>query len=318
MSVEPAATIPAGIVLERQLGSIVANRGFRGPSFDAVSWFFPGKLWTPTILSTCYDPALDPTAIEPVSVVVFGLIGLLGGAHCLGMCGPLVSTYSDRLRARRDGGSRRAELTVGMVRQHALFNLGRATSYAILGGVFGAAGAVMFVTPRAVTAVATDVHSIAGILVGTIIVAMGVHYLVGRGLLGGSISLPLIGPLFGRVHRWLLGNVDAWVGNYRIVGLGAVHGLLPCPLLYPAFLYAFVRGSPLEGVVALGVLGLGTIPSMFLYGTLFQSLSPATRAKLHRVLGVAFVVLGYVPLQHGLATLGVPLPSVPLPHYQPL
>ncbi len=31
------------------------------------------------VLQQCYDPALDPTAIEPVSLVVFALIGLLGG-----------------------------------------------------------------------------------------------------------------------------------------------------------------------------------------------------------------------------------------------
>ncbi|APW97666.1 hypothetical protein CHINAEXTREME_07720 [Halobiforma lacisalsi AJ5] len=270
------------------------------------------------VLEQCYDPALDPTAVEPAGVVVFALIGLLGGAHCLGMCGPLVTTYSDRLRAGNDGPAARTELTLGMVRQHALFNLGRAASYALLGGLFGLAGAAVFVSPRTVTAVATDVHAVAGIVVGTLIVAMGLHYLAGRGLVGGSVRLPFVTPLLERVHARLLANVDAWVGDVRIAGLGAAHGLLPCPLLYPAFLYAFVRGSPVEGVLALAALGLGTVPSLFLYGTLFQSLSLETRMRLHRVLGVAFVALGYVPLQHGLATFGVGLPAVPLPYYQPL
>ncbi|ADD04376.1 uncharacterized protein Nmag_0792 [Natrialba magadii ATCC 43099] len=270
------------------------------------------------VLDQCYDPALDPTAMEPVSIVVFALIGLLGGAHCLGMCGPLVTTYSDRLRAQNGGSSARNELTVGMVKQHALFNLGRTVSYAAIGGLFGLAGSLVFVSPQAVTAVATDVHAVAGIVVGTLIVVMGIHYLAGRGLIGGSVTLPLVQPLLERVHGRLLANVDSWVGDSRIAGLGAAHGLLPCPLLYPAFLYAFVQGSPSGGVLALAALGLGTVPSMFVYGTLFQSLSPETRIKLHRVLGLAFVVLGYIPLQHGLATLGIHLPHVPLPHYQPL
>lgn len=271
-----------------------------------------------TLLETCYDPSLDPTAIEPVSIVVFALIGLLGGAHCLGMCGPLVTTYSDRMRAQRDGRAARNDLTIGMVRQHALFNLGRTVSYAIIGGLFGLAGAAVFVSPQAVTAVATDVHAIAGISVGLLIIAMGVHYLVGRGLVGGSVSVPFVESALGRIQRRLLENVDDWVGDSRIAGLGAAHGLLPCPLLYPAFLYAFVQGSPTGGFLALAVLGLGTVPSMFVYGTLFQSLSLETRMRLHRVLGVAFVVLGYISLQHGLATLGVHLPHIPLPHYQPL
>lgn len=37
-----------------------------------------------TVASTCHDPRLGSTA---VGLVIFALIGLLGGAHCLGMCG---------------------------------------------------------------------------------------------------------------------------------------------------------------------------------------------------------------------------------------
>lgn len=279
----------------------------------------PGSisLLEPVLLQQCYDPSLDPAVNEQVGLVVFGLIGLLGGAHCLGMCGPLVTTYSDRLRAQ-DEQTRRNEVSLGMVRQHALFNLGRAGSYAVLGALFGFAGSLVFITPRAVTAVATDVHAIAGIVVGTVIIAMGVHYLFGRGLLGGSVSIPFLEPVLNRVHGWLITHVDSWVGDTRIAGLGAAHGLLPCPLLYPALLYAFVQGSATGGFLALAALGLGTVPSLFIYGTLFQSLSVETRVKLHRVLGVAFLALGYIPLQHGLATLGVFLPAIPLPHYQPL
>ncbi|WP_254766395.1 sulfite exporter TauE/SafE family protein [Salinilacihabitans rarus] len=268
------------------------------------------------VLSTCSDPGLDPTRAEPVATSVFLLIGLLGGAHCLGMCGPLVTTYADRLRAAED--PRRDLLTVRAVRQHALFNLGRAASYALLGGLFGLAGSLAFVTPRSVSAVVSDVHLVAGVLVGALIVAMGLNYLLGRGALGGGLAAPLLGPALGRLQRRLLARVDAWVGGPRIVGLGAAHGLFPCPITYPAYLYAFVLGSPLAGATSLAALGLGTIPALFLYATAFQSVSVETRARLHRLLGAAFVVLGYVPLQHGLAVVGVDLPPLPLPHYQPL
>ena len=267
-------------------------------------------------LETCHDPALDPAAVEPLSLGVFFLIGLLGGAHCLGMCGPLVTTYADRLRAKED--SRRDVLTVRAVRQHALFNLGRATSYALIGGLFGLAGTLVFVTPQTVTAIASDVHLVAGILVGIVIIAIGVSYLTGRGGLGGNLSIPILGPALARLQGALLTRVDNWVGGVRIVGLGGAHGLLPCPITYPAYLYAFILGSPIAGATALAAVGLGTIPSLFLYATAFQSVSVETRMRLHRVLGVAFIVLGYIPLQHGLAILGVPLPHAPLPYYQPL
>jgi len=120
------------------------------------------------------------------------------------------------------------------------------------------------------------------------------------------------------VQRRLTARVDAYVGGPRIVALGALHGLLPCPLLYPAFLYAFAQASPVGGAAALAVLGSGTIPSLFVYGTLFSSLSTRSRLRLHRVLGVAFILLGYIPLQHALMLLGIHLPHPPIPYYQPL
>jgi len=40
--------------------------------------------------------------------------------------------------------------------------------------------------------------------------------------------------------------------------------------------------------------------------------------RLHRVLGVVFIALGYIPLQHALMLLGVDLPHPPIPFYQPL
>jgi hypothetical protein len=41
--------------------------------------------------------------------------------------------------------------------------------------------------------------------------------------------------------------------------------------------------------------------------------------RLHRVLGVVFLLLGYVPFAHGLTLLGVDvLPHVHIPVYRPL
>jgi len=122
---------------------------------------------------------------------VFLLVGLLGGAHCLGMCGPLVSTYADRMRSDAaadgnggNGGPERTaraggsdDLTVRQVRQHALFNLGRTASYAAIGGLFGGlAGSLAFVTGRTVTTVADDVHALTGLVVGAVVIAIGVRY----------------------------------------------------------------------------------------------------------------------------------------------
>ena len=248
---------------------------------------------------------------EPLGLAVFFLVGLLGGAHCIGMCGPLVTMYADRMRTN----SPRDELTLFHVKQHGLFNLGRTASYAFLGGLFGLAGSLVFVTGRQVTAVASDIHAITGLVIGVAIIAIGLRYAAGSH--AHEIPVPGAARLSAGINARLVPRIDRWVGNFRIAGLGAAHGLLPCPLLYPAFLYAFVQGDPLGGVAILGALGLGTIPAVFLTGTAFQSVGQGTRVRIHRLLGIAFILLGYIPLQHGLAVFGVPLPHPPIPYYQP-
>jgi hypothetical protein len=251
-------------------------------------------------------------AFLAVDAAVFLVVGLLAGAHCLGMCGPLVSVYADRLREREGTEA----LTLRQVRQHALFNLGRAASYAVVGAAFALVGRVAADAFGTVTTLGTYVRGVTGLLVGVAIVGTGAAYVAGdyRGL-----ALP--GPLarvFGRLTTALTRRVDALVGDARIVGLGAVHGLLPCPVIYPAYLYAFALADPARAALLLGLLGLGTIPTLFAYGTLLGSLSPARRAGLHRALGVAFLLLGYLPLSHGLMLLGVHLPHPHVPFYGPL
>ncbi|MFP4175010.1 MAG: sulfite exporter TauE/SafE family protein [Halobacteriales archaeon] len=249
----------------------------------------------------------------PVGLVGFFLLGLLGGAHCVGMCGPLVALYSERMNV---GSDRPDVLTLGEVRQHFLFNLGRGASYTALGALFGFAGGVVFVTARNFTSVVGNARAFAGIFVGIVVIGVGFGYVSS----GSSRSL-VPARWVSRGTRFLHGRVtphiDAWVGDKRIVGLGAVHGILPCPLLYPAFLYAFVQGSTEGGAASLAALAVGTFPAVFLTGTVMASTDVRHRKNLHRVLGIVFVFLGYIPLQHGLAYLGVPLPHVPIPYYQP-
>lgn len=247
---------------------------------------------------------------DPVGLAVFFVVGLLGGAHCLGMCGPLVTLYADRMGTDRDRVGWRD------VRQHALFNAGRTVGYAAVGVAMGVLGALLF-DVAAVASVATGVRAVTGLVVGGFIVVTGLAYLL-RGSVTGSHSLPVVGGLFGRTYGLLTARVDGWVGGPRIAGLGVLHALLPCPILYPAFLYALARGSPVEGGLSLAALGLGTFPTLFAYGTVFQTVGTRTRVRLHRALGAAFVVLGLLPLLHGLGLLGVPVPHVHIPIYQPL
>lgn len=258
------------------------------------------------------------TAVQ-IELSAFFLIGLLGGAHCLGMCGPLVTMYAAQFGERAVADERaRTGVTFREIRQHLLFNGGRTVSYAALGGLFGLAGALFFDATSVVLAFSDGVRAAVGVGIGVVIVGTGLRYVSGRyGGHGLGVDLPIVGTLaglFGVLHS----QIDEWAQGPGIIGLGFVHGLLPCPLLYPAYLYAFSRGSLLAGVLMLGVLGLGTVPTLFVYGTVVESVNQANRERLHRALGVAFLILGLMPIAHGLALFGVHIPHIEPPIYQPL
>src|SRR6056297_3711308 len=109
---------------------------------------------------------VGPLPTGEVETVVFLVVGVLGGAHCLGMCGPLVTMYADRME-----GGRENALSLYEVRQHALFNAGRTVSYAVIGALFGALGSVVYGAASTVTAVGDTVRAVSGLIVGVAILA---------------------------------------------------------------------------------------------------------------------------------------------------
>jgi sulfite exporter TauE/SafE len=260
------------------------------------------------------------SALLGVDVLLFLAIGILGGAHCIGMCGPLVTIYASNMDpARADGGTaataqsgRSSHLTLFEVRQHTLFNLGRALSYTLIGTLMGAVGGLLFLGVEEIAAVADVVRGVVGTGIGALVVVIGGYYLAGR--TGVDFHIPGTSRVTTVMTAW----VERLASGPGIVGLGALHGLLPCPILYPAYLYAFASGSPVAGGVALASLGLGTIPAVFIYGTLIESVDAVHRRRLHRVLGIAFVVLGYILFAHGLMSLGYKIPHPMFPFWDPL
>ncbi|MDY6819984.1 MAG: sulfite exporter TauE/SafE family protein [Halobacteriales archaeon] len=250
---------------------------------------------------------LPPTLSGSVGLFVFFLIGLLGGAHCLGMCGPLVSMYGDRMTTDETDA-----VSWHLLRQHALFNAGRTISYTLIGATMGALGGIVF-EAAALTAIGDSIRAVVGMVIGMVVIVAGLGYLRRGTGVDVLTTVPVLGAAFHRVHGIVVAKVDRWVDGPGIVGLGALHGLLPCPLLYPAFLFAFGRGSPVEGGLALLALGVGTFPTLFAYGTAVGTLTPETSSRVHRLLGAVFVVLGTIPLTKGLRLVGVPAPSIPLP-----
>ncbi len=74
---------------------------------------------------------------ETGSLVTAFVVGLLGGVHCIGMCGGIVGTLTLSLPAQR-----RTSLASLFGFQLA-YNCGRILGYVVVGALFGALGALL-------------------------------------------------------------------------------------------------------------------------------------------------------------------------------
>ncbi len=185
------------------------------------------------------------------------LVGLLGGVHCVGMCGGIVGALSFGLPAGREAAGRSLPFLLA-------YNLGRLSSYAVAGALAGG-----------VTAVAghlLDIRAWQQILLG---VAGGFLILLGLYLAGWWTVLRRVEAVGSRVWRRiepagrrLLPVRHLW----QALLLGGLWGWLPCGLVYSVLIWAMAAGSAREGALLLLAFGLGTLPNLLAMGLFAQHL----------------------------------------------
>ena len=205
-------------------------------------------------------------------IAVF-LIGLLGGTHCVGMCGGIVGA----LTVKRPGSKPDWEL-------HAAYNLGRITSYTAAGAALGAIGGLGMVLNNVL-----PVQMALYVVANAMLIALGLY-------LTGMTSL--LAPLERAGHRvWarIRPLTARFLPARRIAQaypLGLLWGFLPCGLVYSVLATALVSGSAMRGAGLLLAFGLGTLPNLMLAGMLLTRLREFARQKWLRV-GSGVLVLGF-------------------------
>jgi sulfite exporter TauE/SafE len=149
--------------------------------------------------------------------------GLLGSLHCVGMCGAFAASC-----ARGPGGL-------------PAWHVGRLATYGLLGGLAGAAGALLpgpAWLPAALAAVLLCWFALglAGLVPEPQLVLPG---LARAGAHAARSTSPSAQFLFG-----------------------VVNGFLPCGLVYSALSIPVALANPLGGVLAMVAFGVGTIPAL--------------------------------------------------------
>lgn len=182
------------------------------------------------------------------------LAGLLGGVHCVGMCGGIVAAFSFR-----------ADGTQPPFRLHLAYNLGRIFSYAMFGALAGALGA--------------------SLKLATFLPAQTLLYVLAQ------VVMILLGLYLAGLNRWVLVFERAGGALWRVVQplfrrllpvrslpqallAGMAWGWLPCGLVYSVLVSALAAGSATSGAALMLAFGLGTLPNLLGMGLFARQLQP--------------------------------------------
>ncbi len=219
------------------------------------------------------------SSIETLYLVFISTGFAVGFGHCVGMCGPIVVSFSLHLESKR------------VLISNLLYHFGRVMTYAVLGGVVGITGSFV-----RVTAGIAVLQKAVMIFTGLMIVVMGLS-------MGGWLSL---GRIFGDHYNPNgiitrgFGKMSGAQSTSAYLPLGLLLGLLPCGPVYTALITAARAGMEIQSpfkafFIGMGLMvsfGLGTIPSLLLVAGLTDMKWLRSREVIYKIGSVLMIAVG--------------------------
>ncbi|SHN00899.1 hypothetical protein SAMN05216593_105365 [Pseudomonas asturiensis] len=198
------------------------------------------------------------------------ILGLLGGGHCLGMCGGLMGALT--LAIPREQRTQRLRLLMA-------YNLGRIVSYAIAGFFSGLVGWAVANSPGA-----TTMRVVAALL----LIAMGLYL---AGWWSGLTRIERLGRGLWRHLQPIATRLLPISSIPRALLLGALWGWLPCGLVYSTLLWAASQGNAIDSALLMLAFGLGTWPVLLATGLAAERTTALLRKRSVRATGGVLVML---------------------------
>lgn len=186
-----------------------------------------------------------------VSVGTAFVVGMLGGVHCVGMCGSIVGVLTGQLPK-----------TGRLWPYHLAYNFGRISSYALAGMLVGAIGqaGLLLRDVIPVQQLLFGLSSLMLLLLGLYLAGIWrmVRHIESLGRVLWRYIQPLTRPLFpvrSPARAFLLGTLWGW---------------LPCGLVYTVLVTALASGSMPSGALVMLAFGLGTLPNLLMVGLFWE------------------------------------------------
>ncbi|WP_409261774.1 sulfite exporter TauE/SafE family protein [Pseudomonas putida] len=198
------------------------------------------------------------------------VLGLLGGGHCLGMCGGLMGALTLAIPPEQRG--RRLRLLMA-------YNLGRILSYACAGLLLGLAGWALANSPAAMA-----LRVVAALL----LIAMGLYL---AGWWSELTRVEALGRGLWRHIQPVASRLMPVSSMPRALLLGALWGWLPCGLVYSTLLWAASQGNAGYSAALMLAFGLGTWPILLATGLAAERVNALLRRRSVRMAGGVLVIL---------------------------
>lgn len=208
------------------------------------------------------------------------MAGLLGSAHCFGMCGGIAAAIGT-------GSIEQGDTRWQAVRKALVFNGGRIFTYAILGAIVGTlVGSVGQIVGL------KQWSFVLRLLTALMIFLIGLQYLTNKSYLGWLERGG--GKVWQKISQLMRRNSVAKSPRNAIwsaLRTGMLWGWLPCGLVYTILLTAAASGSTLSGAMIMFAFGVGTLPaltSLTVAGPLISQLRSSLQAR--RIIGLAMMI----------------------------
>jgi sulfite exporter TauE/SafE len=208
--------------------------------------------------------------------------GLLGSAHCVGMCGGFAVSIGL--------GSR--NLAANIARQ-LVYTIGRIFTYSFFGIVAGYAGFWIAARSR----LWINAQAALCLIAGSLLLA---HGLLALGIVPRRLWQRVPGGAAVCLAGTFVGPFLTSPSLSSVLLAGVLTGFLPCGLVYGYLALATSSADIGYGLLTMCLFGAGTAPLMILAGAGSSLLSQGVRRKLMRVSAVCVALTGLISVVRGI------------------